>query len=276
MIQPNDLQQKIESLLKITSSTKNAIEQIEVDLQYVNNNVSTILNTTKYAIPFISHLIIVNLCFSSEIQIAQRGVPTKQFLNNAILGLKSQPIHVTVSPPHPTSEDDTKLPTTCDAATKNGIFKLQLNSEETFFAPCHIINGTPWMVIQSREDGSVNFYRNWIDYVNGFGNLNGEFWLGLDHLHEITSTRIQKLLIVLEDFDGHEKRAEYTEFAISGEKEQFGINILGTYNGTAGDSLAYHAGHKFSTFDLDNDSWKEGNCAQTHQGGWWYNACDMR
>jgi len=33
-------------------------------------------------------------------------------------------------------------------------------------------------VVQRRMDGSEDFFRSWNDYVSGFGDLNGEFWLG--------------------------------------------------------------------------------------------------
>ena len=41
----------------------------------------------------------------------------------------------------------------------------------------------------------------------------------------------------------------------------------------AGDSMSIHNGMKFTTIDKDNDEYVEGNCAQTHYGGWWYRSC---
>ena len=33
-------------------------------------------------------------------------------------------------------------------------------------------------VFQKRVNLNVNFSRNWNEYKQGFGNLNGDFWLG--------------------------------------------------------------------------------------------------
>ena len=39
-----------------------------------------------------------------------------------------------------------------------------------------------------------------------------------------------------------------------------------------GDSLTYHSGMPFSTYDNDNDN-KTSNCAASHGGAWWYKSC---
>ena len=101
-------------------------------------------------------------------------------------------------------------------------------------------DGGGWTVFQRRFDGSVDFYRSWKFYKYGFGYLNGEFWLGNDHLHRLTAADNVTLRVNLEDFDGNIRYAEYTTFKVADEADKFRL-LIGGYNGTAGDSIA--AGH---------------------------------
>lgn len=58
--------------------------------------------------------------------------------------------------------------------------------------------------------------------------------------------------------------AHYTAFSIGPNSQGYPLKLLGGYSGTAGDSLSYHAGAKFSTKDFDLDSWEGGSCAKSH------------
>ena len=132
-------------------------------------------------------------------------------------------------------------------------------------------DGGGWTVFQRRQDGSVDFYRNWIDYENGFGNLTGEHWLGLSQIYRITQQGSNTLRVDLEDFDRNTSYAKYSTFNIGNSSTQYTLTVSG-YSGTAGDSLIYHNGMKFSTKDRDNELWYN-NCAIQFKGAWWYNAC---
>ena len=131
-------------------------------------------------------------------------------------------------------------------------------------------DGGGWTVFQRRQDGSVDFYRNWSDYVKGFGTLDGEFWLGLDKINCLTNTAAS-LYVNLEDFDGNKRFAKYSTFRVKDSSTQYALEI-GGYSGDAGDCMATHNEHKFSTKDRDNDVWSW-NCAVACKGGWWYFAC---
>ena len=88
-------------------------------------------------------------------------------------------------------------------------------------------------VFQRREDGSIDFYRVWNDYKNGFGNIAGEFWLGNENLNRITTQRRYILRVDLGDFSGQRRYASYDNFQIGGEDQKFKLT-LGNYNGNAG------------------------------------------
>ena len=91
--------------------------------------------------------------------------------------------------------------------------------------------GGGWTVFQKRFDGSVDFYLKWSDYKHGFGNLSGEFWLGNDKIHRLTSEINNKRLRVdLEDFEGNTSYAEYDMFGVMSENDKYKL-ILGNYSG---------------------------------------------
>ena len=85
-------------------------------------------------------------------------------------------------------------------------------------------------MFQKRLDGSVDFYLNWSDYKVGFGDLNGEFWLGLDKIFRLTSNNNNVLRVDLEDFEGNTRFAQYNIFGVMNEDNMYKLN-LGVYSG---------------------------------------------
>ena len=134
-----------------------------------------------------------------------------------------------------------------------------------------VTDGGGWTVFQRRQDGSVDFYRNWTDYEDGFGNLTGEFWLGLGKINRLTKEQSNTLRVDLGDFDNNTRYAQYTTFSVGNSTTEYNLTE-GGYSGTAGDSLDYHNGMKFSTRDNDNDKHSI-NCAQIDRGAWWFRYC---
>uniref|UniRef100_A0A1I8Q2Y8 Fibrinogen C-terminal domain-containing protein n=1 Tax=Stomoxys calcitrans TaxID=35570 RepID=A0A1I8Q2Y8_STOCA len=174
------------------------------------------------------------------------------------------------------------IPSNCAEATactkRNGYHKIKIPtfSNDTFLVDCDArTDGGDWTVIQRRHDGSVDFYREWMDYKHGFGNIDGEFFIGLDKLHALTNYQgPQELLILMVNGSNSvEGFAKYDDFVIGNESEMYKLKRTGHYVGTAGESLKRHIGMKFSTKDQDNDVYAEGSCAVSYMGGWWYEKC---
>ncbi|XP_063846633.1 ficolin-1-like isoform X1 [Scylla paramamosain] len=137
----------------------------------------------------------------------------------------------------------------------------------------HTVDGGGWTVFQRRTSDAVrqDFYRTWVEYQLGFGDLEGEFWLGLDLLHQLTSTTLQQLRIDLDDYEGEHRWAKYGFFHVGAPETKFRLSV-GRYSGNAGNSLEYHHYNQFSTHDDDNAR-SSHNCAQKYRGAFWYNDC---
>nr|XP_022340182.1 ryncolin-1-like [Crassostrea virginica] len=71
-----------------------------------------------------------------------------------------------------------------------------------------------WTVIQRRLDGFVGFYRKWESYKEGFGEAEGEYWLGNEALHLLTSGTKQELRVDLQKFSGKKAYAKYSIFSV--------------------------------------------------------------
>uniref|UniRef100_A0A023EMH9 Putative ficolin n=1 Tax=Aedes albopictus TaxID=7160 RepID=A0A023EMH9_AEDAL len=139
---------------------------------------------------------------------------------------------------------------------------------------CRFIQGYKdgWTTIHQRFDGTMNFTRSWDDYREGFGDLQGEYWLGLDNVHHITRSGPFELMVIMKDYNDERMWATYDKFAVLSEKDHYQLDLGRFSEGNVEDSLKLHNGMKFSTADRDNDLWS-GNCAELYESGWWFKDC---
>uniref|UniRef100_H3CZ25 Tenascin Cb n=1 Tax=Tetraodon nigroviridis TaxID=99883 RepID=H3CZ25_TETNG len=131
-------------------------------------------------------------------------------------------------------------------------------------------DGGGWIVFLRRQSGKLDFFRNWKNYTSGFGDMNDEFWLGLSNLNKITAAAQYELRVDLRD-KGETAFAQYDRFSVSEPRSRYKVHV-GGYSGTAGDSMTYHHGRPFSTYDHDNDI-AVTNCALSYKGAFWYKNC---
>ena len=138
--------------------------------------------------------------------------------------------------------------------------------------------GGGWLVVQRRQDGSVDFNRGWVDYEDGFGSLTGELWYGLRPLHCLTNQGQWEMRIDFTLTDGTKSYLSYSSFKIGPASSNYQLSISGYKGIASSDPFSTHSlnGMPFTTKDKDNDKWSK-NCAVHdaggNAGGWWYNAC---
>ena len=127
------------------------------------------------------------------------------------------------------------------------VYTINSDRGVPFQAYCNMgIDGGGWTVLVRQRNGSFGFNRSWKDNVNGFGDLNGEHWLGLEKVHWLTKT-ISLLRVDVTSYTQSFKYVKYNEFKM-GPAQNY-AQYFSNYSGNI-DSLRFHDGVKF---DIKSD-----------------------
>uniref|UniRef100_A0A7M5UV99 Fibrinogen C-terminal domain-containing protein n=1 Tax=Clytia hemisphaerica TaxID=252671 RepID=A0A7M5UV99_9CNID len=133
------------------------------------------------------------------------------------------------------------------------------------------VRGGGWMVFTYRMDGEHNWFADWETYKNGFGQHPGDFYMGNELIHKITSSGAYEFYYISEKGDTTYEGWHET-FFIDDESNLYPLRLQGKYDGNM-NGLRSHRGKPFSSSDQDNDPNNQRDCANTRQGSWWWTNC---
>ncbi|XP_069837453.1 angiopoietin-related protein 3 [Dendropsophus ebraccatus] len=151
----------------------------------------------------------------------------------------------------------------------SGIYTIRPNNSSEFSVYCEFTAEAAWTVIQRRTDGSVDFNQTWEDYAKGFGDLRGEFWLGLKKIFSLSQQAEYILHIELQDWKNNVRFVEYL-FTLGDQDTSYSLQ-LSQVLGNIPSALPEYTPLPFSTGDHHSQHLK---CsAETSSGGWWKSSC---
>ena len=132
--------------------------------------------------------------------------------------------------------------------------------------------------IQRRISDSVDFDRDWNDYVTGFGEVHGNYWIGLENIHQLTTTHNVSLDIDIETFEGEPFTLKLEEFSVGNAANNYAMHFSGeSQSSDRVKGMIFPSNYQdamFTTRDRDNDGMSSSNCASDrYRGGWWYDTC---
>ena len=158
-----------------------------------------------------------------------------------------------------------------------GVYKMNIGTFGTANVYCDMtidIHNGGWIVIQrNRKNSPLGFNKNWREYEEGFGDLNKDFWAGLELMHALTQRGQWEMRVDHQKNDKTWSYLHYNQFSVGSASEEYPLTA-GGFTGLAGDwfIITYYNGMKFTTPDNDDDK-SSGNCAASYESGWWYNNC---
>ena len=163
--------------------------------------------------------------------------------------------------------------------TTSGVYTITFNGKQRkVYCAMSNVASLGWTVIQRRVDGSVDFNRNWNDYKNGFGDVEGDYWFGNDDIHALTSMPGSTMMVWFQfkDFSGDIKNVVYRGFRVEDEQNKYKLHTGVFDSANGGISAGFITSHDqqfFSTPDMDNDIQNAVHCASRYKSGFWFSNC---
>ncbi|XP_068237414.1 serine-rich adhesin for platelets-like [Palaemon carinicauda] len=142
-----------------------------------------------------------------------------------------------------------------------------------------------WTTLVFRDTTSnmlTDFGRSWQEYKQGFGSAPGEYWLGNEYLHAITTNAPHEMRIYGLHPDGSERQLFYGGFSVGSESTMYSLSVsnFDATSSTGADVFVSAPepdwnldGASFSTMDSDNDNLGGSCSAFANDAGWWFNSC---
>lgn len=129
-------------------------------------------------------------------------------------------------------------------------------------------------MIRRGPEYAISFNRTWDEYLWGFGSIEGDYWLGLEHIHLLTAF-LQFLDIVLEDGESNSIQLFYRPFKVNSKNHGFSLQtgVFTSHSPTnMTDSFApptnqNMSGKPFITFDHNPSG---NSCPNDMRCGWWF------
>lgn len=243
------------------------------------------LSATSHLPPLLSTLTDTSTEFITTVMADTETPITTTGSANTTVAATTTPTTAITSTTSTTTEPE-ELPKDCMEAlifgmTRSGVTKIRPSPEmEPKKVWCdQKVEGGGWTVMLQRKKmpTQIDFRRPWQSYAEGFGDADGEYWLGLESLYKLTKGNPYNLRVEM-TWEDEQAESLYDFFSVGPARAGYrGYELnVGGYNktSTGGDAMEYHNGMDFSTFDQDNDGASGGSCSEwSGGGGWWFNYC---
>lgn len=155
---------------------------------------------------------------------------------------------------------------------QNGIYEIQPNLDEPsrrLNVYCNMTAGGWTVLFRKSQNSPIEFQNSYQVYKNGFGDLNGDHFLGLENFHLLTKDKNRELIAVLNDTN---YRTGY--FKVLNEFNHFKLVVDNQIDKFPDESsLMLLNNSLFSTLDLDFDLAVNSNCSSGWKAGWWFTDC---